>query len=1119
MSGPTQGSDPPGRPSSPLADTIPASSPPQHSKEIEVDAPVSDRYRLGAELGRGGMGRVVEAFDTQLGRTVALKEVLPTSSANVVRRFQREVQITARLEHASIVPLYDSGTNTDGKPYYVMRRVTGQPLDQLIERARDLDDRLALLPNVLAAIDAIGHAHRRGVIHRDLKPQNILVGELGETVVIDWGLAKVIGEEDIDPDSVEPRVPTAADSLKTQMGAVFGTPGFMAPEQARGEELDQRGDVFALGATLYHLIAGKPPVSGKSATEMIASTMAHKIVPITRLVPQTPPELVAIIDKALAADLAARYANAGDLAEDVRSFTTGQLVAAHNYTRWQHMTRFARRHRGALVVAAAASVAVAVLAWVSVHRVLTERDAARDARAEAEVQRANAEAKSVELRDRADALTLAHVRSLLDTNPTEAVAQLKHLDGSSPVVLAEAKALAKAAIMRGVARGLPSLPGMTVSFDMSADGKRVLQLTREGELQIVDIELGRAVSARAFGPGSSAAWVDGGKRVLVFLDTQPPQLFDPVAGTVDTVGTSAFSSWAITQKGDLVAYTDDNDNLALLDIKTRASTPLWTSGKVMRDIQIAADGSFIAFGEWNGPKTAHVLAIDRTGKVLVDHPGRAVAFATSAKGKLAFSLYDEIDLVEPLAPSPTVKRVPLSKTDAQSVHGLRFNIDERLQMLGFRNLTYYNGKDVWRSTTISDTLMSGKDAGMQTLVMNADDGAVHLLFGALHLPLGLTSRPDTLIRIAAVPASTRIAATAGDAILVWDLAELVPRFLPMVAGQLVDEHHLLQMGGDSMEEWNVHDLDSAAVQKIRLEPFGLVLGLDVADDGRILAMIDAIAEAGPPKRAIMIIAADRKTTSHVIDLTIARLIPGGVVFAREGGHLFGMATGATTPRELVRIDGEARSICATGPSTYAVLSSAGELVKGTLDGAIDSRAHIDIVRNSFIACEPTAGEIIVASGNRLLRWSGTDVTEVARFEAEPAGAIDSLSPTPTGLYIELANKAKLFIAAKGDRTPRPVPLSGPLGIASHGTVAAGLSTTGQVELVDLPSLAKWTLPKLITSRGSLNVSPDGTRLFQDSAVWRLPQAGRDYGPWLDEVTNAELVDGRIVWPWQKPKTP
>ncbi|HTL34142.1 MAG TPA: serine/threonine-protein kinase [Kofleriaceae bacterium] len=1120
MSGPTQGSDPPERPSNPLADTIPASSPPRHSGEIEPGAPVADRYRLGAELGRGGMGRVVEAFDTQLGRTVALKEVLPTGSTNVVRRFQREVQITARLEHASIVPLYDSGKNADGKPFYVMRRVSGKPLDQLIERARGLDERLALLPNVLAAIDAIGHAHKRGVIHRDLKPQNILVGELGETVVIDWGLAKVIGEEDLEPDSVEPKIPTAADSLKTHIGAVFGTPGFMAPEQARGEELDQRGDVYALGATLYQLMAGKPPVSGKSATEMIASTITHKIVPVTRVVPEAPPELVTIIDKALAGDPKHRYANAGELAEDVRRFTTGQLVAAHNYTRWQHMARFARRHRAVLGVAAAASVAVATLAWVSVHRVLTERDAARDARAEAEQARATAEARAVELRQRADDLTLAHVRSLVDTNPTEAIAQLKQLEGSAPAVLDEAKALAKAAITRGVGRGLPTLAGFTVSFDMSADGKRLLQLNREGEMQVVDLDLGRAITTRNVGTGSNAVWVDGGTRILIVRDSQPPQLFEPVAGTLDTIGASPFTEWSVTDKGDFVAYVDENDNLGILDVKTRATTPLWTSGKVMHEIQIARDGSFIAFGESIDRKKTHVLVIDRAGKTLVDAPGRPVAFGCSTKGKLAFSIYEEIDEVQPLAPSPVVARVPIDASESHGVHWVQYHNDT-LELFSFRNLIYYRDKFVTRTNNLSDTIFSADDAALNAQILNADDNHVHLLFNGLHIAIPVTSRPDSIVRIAATPSSTRIAATAGDAILVWDIADLVPHFMDLMSGTFVDERHLLQLGGTTMD-WHVHDIDTDAVQTIKLDPFGLPVGVDNADDGRILGILDAMTKP-PGTRTLMLVTTDRKKTLKIADVSIARLLPAGVVLARDGGHVLGAPVDSDQTNELVRLDGEARSLCPAGRNAYAVLSSAGDLVKGTLDGAIESRTHIDIVRNSFVSCEPTGvNGIVIASGNRLLRWSGTDVTEIARFVAEPAGAIDTLLALPTGLYVELANKDKFFISAQGDHTPRRMQLTGNVGIASHGTVAASISAAGQLELVDLPSLAKWSLPKLATGRADVSVSPEGTHLMQEiggGAVWRLPRAGRDYGTWLDEITNAELDDGRLIWPWQRTKAP
>jgi hypothetical protein len=244
------------------------------------------------------------------------------------------------------------------------------------------------------------------------------------------------------------------------------------------------------------------------------------------------------------------------------------------------------------------------------------------------------------------------------------------------------------------------------------------------------------------------------------------------------------------------------------------------------------------------------------------------------------------------------------------------------------------------------------------------------------------------------------------------------------------------------------------------------------------------------------------------------------VLARKDGHVLGAPVDSDQVRELVRLDGEARSVCPAGPRAFAVLSSAGDLVKGTLDAAITSRTHIDIVRNAFIDCIP-GDDIAIASGNRLLRWNGTEVTEVARFVAEPAGAIDAVRALPTGIYVELANKDKFFISAKGDRTPRRVPLSGVVTLAAHGSLAAGLSVAGQVELVDLPSLAKWTLPRLVARGSSVGISPDATRLLQNvggSEIWRLPQAGRDYGAWLDELTNAELVDGHLMWPWQ-PRTP
>ena len=225
-------------PSSPLALT-PTEAAPSDGLPVTIrpfggpaPMPADWRYTLGSEIARGGMGRVVEATDAVLGRTVALKEAL-SNDADAIRRFHRETRITARLEHPSIVPVHDAGTSPAGSPFYVMRKISGRPLEQLVAGAETIEDRLALLPHVVAAANAIAHAHGRGIVHRDIKPANILVGGHGETVVIDWGLAKALDEPN-DDDTAPTTVTSDDDDLKTRAGSVFGTPGFMPPEQLLG---------------------------------------------------------------------------------------------------------------------------------------------------------------------------------------------------------------------------------------------------------------------------------------------------------------------------------------------------------------------------------------------------------------------------------------------------------------------------------------------------------------------------------------------------------------------------------------------------------------------------------------------------------------------------------------------------------------------------------------------------------------------------------------------------------------------------------------------------------------------------------------------------------------------
>jgi tetratricopeptide (TPR) repeat protein/predicted Ser/Thr protein kinase len=356
-----------------------------------VDEP--ERYLVEREIGAGGMGRVLAARGERFGRRVAVK-LITLDRDDLRRRFEREAQITARLQHPAIVPVYGSG-NGDGRPFYAMKQVTGEPLSAVLARGGSLADRIALLPTAIAVSEAIAYAHAERVIHRDLKPANILVGAFGETVIIDWGLAKDLADSDRD-DAGETDGGTPYRADETAAGRVMGTPAYMPPEQARGERVDERADVYALGAILYYLLAGAPPYAradeGSVPWEsMLARVLSAAPPPIESLQPTVPPDLAAIVRRAMARAPADRYPTARQLAEDLRKFQTGQLVGAHRYSTWQLVKRWIRRRRAPLGVAAIALVALAALGALSIRRIVVEQERTEDQRMAAEEQRALAD--------------------------------------------------------------------------------------------------------------------------------------------------------------------------------------------------------------------------------------------------------------------------------------------------------------------------------------------------------------------------------------------------------------------------------------------------------------------------------------------------------------------------------------------------------------------------------------------------------------------------------------------------------------------------------------------------------------------------------------------------------
>jgi serine/threonine protein kinase len=322
-----------------------------------------ERYVLDKQIGTGGMGRVFAGRDLRLGRTVAIK-MLRMQDAALARRFEREVRLAARLQHPGVVPVYDAGFWASGEPFLVMKLVLGQSLARVVKDADTREDRLALLPDVIAAAEAVAYAHDQGIVHRDLKPSNILVGAFGETVVLDWGLAKDLRAQET-PEREPSQMGIQPLGGDTAVGAIVGTPSYMSPEQAAGKPVDLRADVYALGAILYFVLSGTAPQPASTHPPGRAPAATGKLLPLATLEPGLPSDLLAVVDKAISIDPDRRYPSAFELAEDLQRFTSGQLVAARRYSPLERAGRVIVSHPvaiGLAFVAAAVGMVVARLA-------------------------------------------------------------------------------------------------------------------------------------------------------------------------------------------------------------------------------------------------------------------------------------------------------------------------------------------------------------------------------------------------------------------------------------------------------------------------------------------------------------------------------------------------------------------------------------------------------------------------------------------------------------------------------------------------------------------------------------------------------------------------------------
>jgi serine/threonine-protein kinase len=362
-----------------------------------VFQPSADRYTVLRPHARGGLGQVSVAMDRELNREVAVKELLDhaADSKEARARFLREAEVTSQLEHPGVVPVYGLGVSAKGKPYYAMRFIKGTTLQQAIDQLHaksSVTNELVfrrqfreLLRRLIAVCETMAFAHARGIIHRDLKPLNVMLGEFGETLIVDWGLAKTkaVGNaravdhesntrQETDSKTEAKRCVsggTLSNAQLTQMGQMLGTPAYMSPEQAAGQwdQLGPASDIFSLGAMLYAILTGQPPFVGNRG-QVLDQSRAGSWTPARQINANSPLALDAVCHKAMAFDPTARYGSAKELAVEIDRWLSDEPVTAWREPLLVRLGRWARRRRGwvaatsALLVTSVVALAIGLLA-------------------------------------------------------------------------------------------------------------------------------------------------------------------------------------------------------------------------------------------------------------------------------------------------------------------------------------------------------------------------------------------------------------------------------------------------------------------------------------------------------------------------------------------------------------------------------------------------------------------------------------------------------------------------------------------------------------------------------------------------------------------------------------
>ena len=723
-----------------------------------ADLPAVPGYEVLREVGRGGMGIVYEAWQIGLNRPTAIKMILAGDHASPqeLARFQTEAEAVGRLQHPNIVQIYEVG-ESKGRPYLSMEYVAGGSLGQKLQGVPLAARSAAELLETLAR--AMHHAHERGILHRDLTPGNVLLAEDGVPKIVDFGLAKLLG---------------AGPVIHTQTGVVVGTPSYMAPEQAWGKtkEIGIAADVYALGAILYELLTGRPPFRAETPLETVLQVQSVDPVSPSRLQPKLPRDLATICLQCLQKEPRRRYADAGALANDLRSFLEGKTIQARPTGTWVRTLKWAQRRP-----AVAALLALVVFVTALGFGLVTWQWQ----RAEAAGQEAVGKARELEVKNYRQDLALAE-RELSVNN----VGRAEEILDACPVGLRDWEWHCLKRLRYGDLRALQQYPVAVYSPVFSPDGRYLAAGARNGTVKISDVATGKELLAPnmpnhnirsvAYSPDGQrlvTAGLDG--RIIVWKTTTG-EVLRTLKGHEGPVGHALFSP-----DGNRIASSSWDYTVKLWDLAT---------GREIRTFS----------GYRGAPAVAGFLSGGRC--LVTTSAGGTVILWDTTTFREIWSFRDQIDWLASRALSHDGQRLALGGQDGLvtvwdlatgqrtltlsghtlKVGGLAFSHDDRRLVSG----GYDKSLKVWDTTTGQETLTLHGHADSitgvsfspngQQLASASEDGTVKI-WDATPLPqeerdqqvLTLRGLSQRVLGVAFSPDSQRLASAGWDGtVKIWD---------------------------------------------------------------------------------------------------------------------------------------------------------------------------------------------------------------------------------------------------------------------------------------------------------------------------------------------------------------